>query len=104
MVVEVGDPGGVSEICIEELQVVSQVSLSRDPPSKPIVTVSDTPAGCLVVSFDKKTRRAILKDIPSSLFQKPVIVHFVLNVPQPCNPVSQVISQRGKASAVPRTQ
>lgn len=54
VVVEVGDLGGVGQVCIEELQVVAMGALAGHPPPKAIIAVPDTPATSPVVGLDEQ--------------------------------------------------
>lgn len=54
MVVEVGDLGGVGQVCVEELQVVAVAALAGYSASQPIVSVPDTPPTSPVVGFDEQ--------------------------------------------------
>lgn len=54
VVVEVGDLGGVGQVCIEELQVVAVAALAGHPPPQAIVAVPDAPATSPVVGLDEQ--------------------------------------------------
>lgn len=49
MVVDVGDPGGVVEVGVEELQVLSQAVPGGHAPTQAVVAVLDGPAGGFTV-------------------------------------------------------
>ncbi|RLW02547.1 hypothetical protein DV515_00007089 [Chloebia gouldiae] len=51
-----------------------------------------------------QTIRVVLKDLIASLPEKTIFVHFILNFPKPGNAISQVVSQRSEARAVPMAQ
>lgn len=49
MVIDVGDPGGVVQVSVEELQVLAQTVSRCHTPTQTVVTVLDGPAGRFTV-------------------------------------------------------
>lgn len=49
VVVDVGDPGGVVQVSVEELKVLAQTVSGRHSPTKTIIPVLDGPAGRFTV-------------------------------------------------------
>lgn len=49
MVVDVGYPGGIVQVRVEELQVLAQAVPGRYSPTQAVITVLDGPAGCFAV-------------------------------------------------------
>lgn len=50
VVVDVGDPGGVVQVSIEELQVLAQTVPGCHTPTQAVITVLDGPAGSFTVN------------------------------------------------------
>lgn len=55
VVVDVGDPGGVVQVSVEELQVLAQTVSRRHTPTQTVVTVLDGPTGRFTVNPNQKT-------------------------------------------------
>lgn len=49
VVVDVGYPGGIVQVRIEELQVLAQAVPRCHSPTQAVITVLDGPAGCFAV-------------------------------------------------------
>ena len=104
VVVDVSNSGGVSEVRIEELQVLTQTGPAGHAPPQAIVTVDHRPAAAFTVDSGQKPLGAVLEDLRAPLAQEAVLIQPVLNVTQPGDPVPKVVAERGQPRAATRVQ
>ena len=105
MVEDVRDPGWVVQVGVEELKVLSQAVPRGHPAAQSVVVIHDAPAaGTSVVGPQELTFGVVVKDVRATLAEETVFIQAVLDVPQACDAVSEVVAEGQNAGAVPGIQ